>query len=172
MEPTGSLARNPLFYAGLVLLIVVIGVAQLAAVIQLRSLSLKTSPQAYVTVSALINYGNGTSRWDNQTKAPTGWSFYDLTSSISHVEATYSPSLGEHYVIGIDGVRSSGRYYWTLWVYCQPDKAWAASQVGADLIKLTNGEILAWYYQAPASIEPSTWQPPVAKARSVTSCAA
>lgn len=146
--------------------------------------SLDTSPQScksnsfetnesYVTVSTLINYGNGTSRWYNETKVPSGWDFYDLTVFLANcnVEARYyGPPLNEHYVTGINGVRNGAQFFWTLWVYCQKDRAWAVSPVGADLIKLSSGAVVAWYYQKLPSTDYSTWQPPVAAAKKVAAC--
>jgi hypothetical protein len=147
-----------------------IGAAQFGALIQLQTLFTKNQPQTYLTVATLINYGNGTSRWYNQTRVPSQWNFYQLTNSIARVEATYYPTVNEHLITAIDGVRSTIQSYWTLWVFCQPSKAWTASKVGADLLKLTDGKVLGWSYQTPRSTDPSTWQPPEPGAPVVTDC--
>ena len=171
MTSTTPLSRNPLFYLGLAAIIVIVITAQVGAFLQLQNLFGAAPAQNPLTVSTLINYGNGTSRWDNRTNVPSGWNFYHLTTTIAETEAPSSASVsGQHYVIALDGVKSFGPYYWTLWIFCQKDTAWAASPVGADLIKLKNGDILAWYYQAPPSINAATWDPPVEGARKVATC--
>jgi len=168
---TTSLSRNPLFYLGLVAIIVIVITAQVGAFYQLQNLFGAAPSQNYLTVNTLINYGNRTGIWHNRTDVPSGWSFYHLTTTIAETEAPSSTSVsGQHYVITLDGVRSSGPYYWTLWMFCQKDAAWAASPVGADLIRLKHGDILAWYYQAPSSVNAATWDPPVAGAMKAATC--
>ncbi len=125
-----------------------------------------------VSVSTLINYGSGPSVWYNNTKVPAEWNFYDLTVYLaqSNVEAQYyGPPLNEHYVTGINGVRNSPPFFWTLWIFCQGDRAWTISRVGADLIKLSDGKIAAWYYQVTSGGE-GNWQPPVPGAAKVSTC--
>ncbi len=173
MTNTTCLSRNPLFYLGLAAIIVIVITAQVGAFFQLQNLFGAAPAQNHLTVSTLINYGygNGTSIWHNRTDVPSGWSFFQLTTTIARTEASSTPSVSsQHYIIGLDGVKSSGPYYWTLWVFCQKDTAWAASPVGADLIKLKNGDILAWYYQAPTSINAASWDPPVPGAGKVATC--
>ncbi len=132
-----------------------------------------TNPN-FIAVSTLINYGNGTSAWYNETNVPLGSNFYNLTVSIANgnVEALYYPSLNAHYIIAINGVRNDNdgihcTFCWTLWIYCQKDAAWSVSLWGADLIKLVNGDTLAWYYQDTSK---TPWQPPQAGAKTVAIC--
>ncbi len=171
MTPSTPFSRNPLFYLGLVAIIVIVITAQVGAFYQLQNLFGAAPSQNPLTVNTLINYGNGTSKWHNKTDVPSGWNFYQLTTTIAETEAPSSTSVsGQHYVIALDGVRSSGPSYWTLWIFCHKDAAWAASPVGADLIGLKNGNILAWHYQAPRSINAATWDPPVAGAMKAAKC--
>lgn len=163
-----QLSRSPLFFIGLVLIIAIVILAQLGAFYQLQLLFNKTPAQQVIAVSTLINYGNGTSRWNNQTNTPSGWNFYQLTTTIARTEA--QSFSGQHLVTGLDGVRSTGQFYWTLWVFCQKDVAWSPSPVGADLITLENGDILAWYFQNPPSTDPASWLPPVLGAEKVNNC--
>lgn len=125
-----------------------------------------------VVVNTLINYGNRTLSWYNRTTVPADWNFYDLTLYLTNcnVEAKfYGPPLNEHYMAGINGLREAGGFYWTLWVYCPSAKAWAVPPVGADLIRLQTGQVLAWYYQNTSGGEAS-WSPPEAGARRVGTC--
>ncbi len=165
------MASNPLFYLALILVIIIVLSAQLGAFIQLQNLFGSATSEIPLTVNTLVNYGNGTSRWHNRTDVPSNWNFYQLTVSIAKTEASSSLS-GQHYIDSIDGVRGSSTHYWTLWIVCQKDRAWASSPVGADLLRLKNGNILAWYYQAPQSFNAATWDPPVPGGPKVAACSA
>ncbi len=178
MKPDMSLATKPFFYLGLLLIILAVFSVQLGLYSRINSLFFPSSNNPagssnpnYLTISTLINYGNATSAWHNKTDVPLGWNFYQLTTTIARVDAYASPAVqNEHYVRAIDGVKEGAGYYWTLWIFCQSKAAWAPSPVGADFIKLGNNQILAWDFQAPSSIDPSTWQPPVAGAAKVSMC--
>jgi hypothetical protein len=124
-----------------------------------------------ITVETLINYGNGTSKWVNKTDVPSDWNFYQLTSSISKVQAAYyGPPTSEHLITGINGVQSNGQNFWSLWAVCQKSKAWFATNVGADAIHFATYRTLAWYYQASSSQDSSAWNPPVPGASKVNAC--
>lgn len=167
MTPTTHLSRNPLFYLGLAAIIVVVITAQVGAFYQLQNLFGAAPSQNPLTVSTLINYGNGTSRWHNKTGVTAGWNFYQLTATIAKTEASASSSVsGQHFVYGLDGVKNYGAFFWSIWIFCQKDNAWADSQVGADLIRLRDGDILAWFFQ----VNDASWDPPVAGAAKVAAC--
>jgi hypothetical protein len=171
MTVLNSDSRSPLLYLVLAVIIVAVIAAQVGAVYRLQSLFGAPPTQELVSVDTLLNYGNGTSIWHNLTDVPSDWNFYQLTTRIAQTEASSTTSVsGLHYVLGLDGVRSSGAYYWTLWTFCHKDTAWAASPVGADLLRLRDGDVLAWYYQASSSINPADWDPPVAGALKVGAC--
>jgi hypothetical protein len=132
-----------------------------------------TNPN-FISVSTLINYGNGTSTWYNETNVPASSNFYNLTVSIAYgnVVAQYYPTLNAHYIISINGVSNNNDgihcdVCWTLWVYCKGDRAWSVSLLGADLITLKNGDVLAWYIQ---NISQSPWRPPQAGSNTVAVC--
>ena len=138
-----------------------------------RSSSTCPSPcrGSMVSVETLINYGNMTSQWINKTDVPSDWNFYQLTTSISSVQATYyGPPTSEHLITGINGVQSNSQHFWSLWAICQKSKAWIATNVGADAIHFTTFHTFAWYYQATSSQDSSAWDPPVPGAAKVTVC--
>lgn len=124
-----------------------------------------------VSVETLINYGNTTIQWINKTDVPSDWNFYQLTNSITRLEATYyGPPTSEHLITGINGVQSNQYYFWSLWGVCEKSKAWVATSVGADAIHFTRYHTLAWYYQASNPQDSSSWNPPVLGAAKVTMC--
>jgi len=162
------------FYIILILIATIIVVVQGGAYYYYqRSTSTCPSPcpASLVSVETLINYGNGTSQWINKTNVPSNWNFYQLTASISKVQATYyGPPTSEHYVTGINGVQSNPHYFWSLWVLCKRSNAWSVSTVGADEIYFTTFHTVAWYYQALTSQDQAKWYSPVAGAPKVSSC--
>ena len=118
-----------------------------------------------INVKTLINYGNTTVVWHNKSDVPSSWNFYQLTTHIANVTATYyGPPLNEHLVRGIDGVQQSSAYSWRLWIFCQSKTAWVFSNFGADSIRLTDKEVLAWAFESDPS------QPPLANAATTDSC--
>jgi hypothetical protein len=120
---------------------------------------------ATIGVSILLNYGNATMKWYNETSFSAGSNFYNLTLYLTrgNIDAKFYPSFNEHFVTGINGVKNQGQIYWTLWILCQKQNAWVVSPVGADLIRLANGQTLAWAYEVP-------YTAPVTGARTVGSC--
>lgn len=120
----------------------------------------------------MINYGNGTSIWNNETNVSLDSNFYNLTLAIANgrVESKYYLVFNEHYIISINGIRNNGdgihcSICWMLWVYCKADNAWSISLRGADDIILKNRDILAWYME---NTQPA--QPPIAGAKVVALC--
>ena len=119
-----------------------------------------------VETNTLINYGNGTVTWYNMTNVPATWNFYQLTFYLANgnVDAQcYGLPYNEHYVTAINNVSNQRPFYWTVWIYCQSQNAWSTSPVGVDLIRLSNGQTLAWSYEVP-------YQPPLPGARTIAFC--
>ncbi len=142
--------------------------AQIGAYYYLLRLYSQAAPpgSCAVSVCTLINYGNATVKWYNETSVPANWNFYKLTSNLTggRIEAQfYGLPLNEHFVTGINGVKNQSPFYWTLWIFCQKQNAWAVSPVGADLIHPGNGETLAWAYEIP-------YHTPIPGTRTVDSC--
>jgi len=122
--------------------------------------------QGTVAVNTLLNFGNGTSKWFNETKVPVSWNFYNLTLYMArgNVESEWYPEYSEHFITGIDGISNSGAYYWGLWQYCTNDQAWLYSNVGADKIALSNNQTMGWYFESDPH------PPPVPGAKTVLTC--
>lgn len=187
------MARSPTLYLALLLVAVAVISVQAGAYYYFRTLypgneadsvsgaspsvpcngQLPETNVTSVDVFTLINYGNETSKWYNETGIPAAWNFYHLTVFLArcNLEAQYyGAPLNEHYVTGINGVRNDPPSFWILWVYCQKDGAWSVSKVGVDLIKLVDNSVLAWYYQRLQSGSSYTQQPPVVGAKTVALC--
>lgn len=111
---------------------------------QLDQLGVKDTP------NILIDYGNGTARWYNDTALALGSNLYTATVLImnGNVNASYSQEYQEHFVNGIGGVGDTNTQYWWLWSYDQSNKTspWQESQLGVDDLPITNGVVYAWTF--------------------------
>jgi hypothetical protein len=178
--------RSRSLYLALGIVTVVVVSAQLGAYYYLEGsnngiASSTTAPCSYlsanssgvdtVIVNALINYGNGTMTWYNQTIVPSNWNAYALTMYVTKCNIQtvfYGQPYNEHLVTSINGVNQHGTLSWSIWTFCVAQQAWVYSQVGVDLIQLSNGQTLAWSYGSTSSL--NTSPPPVLGARTVDSC--
>ena len=122
------------------------------AVAQLSSLwatyqSLSPASKSLLHDSFYFNFGNGTSKWYNNTAINAGWNLYIQTVVLmnGNVDGTWYPSYGEHFITGLGGVSNSATEYWFLWTYSKT-ASWQVAQVGADDILATSGGIYAWTY--------------------------
>jgi len=112
---------------------------------------LKLKPQSAHVYSAdiLLNFGNGTRLWYNNSQIQPGWNLFTATVVLTHgsVQAPFYPNLGggEHFVSGIDGVSNSKTTFWFIWTY-DKTSSWKFAQVGADQLPVYNGSIFAWTY--------------------------
>lgn len=134
-------------------------------------LSINSSGETTILVNTLVNYGNNTARWYNQTRVPSSWNAYALTMYLTrcNVEATYyGLPLNEHLITSINGVSMYGSFSWNLWTFCQTRNAWTYSAVGSDLVHLADGEIVAWFFEtsSPTGIP----DPPQQGASAVSAC--
>lgn len=111
------------------------------------------------SVNILLEFGNGTRRWYNDTAVQPGWNAYIVTlvALDGDVQATWYPSYGEHFVNGIGGIENApaSNQGWLLWTR-NSTNAWQLSSVGPDLIPMFNGSFFAWTY---CHYNPSTYAP-------------
>lgn len=159
------MGTHRVFYLVLGLSVIVVLSVQVAAYYYFQTIYGSAGTGGMEAVSTLINYGNGTLTWYNETNIPAGWNFYNLTLHIanSHVDGYFDSTLREHFVTGINGVENQPPRYWTLWIFCDKRNAWATSPVGADKIHLGNQTAIAWAFQVP-------YQSPVPGASTVGFC--
>jgi hypothetical protein len=94
----------------------------------------------------LIDYGNGTKMWYNDTRVGVGWNLYNVTLAVTNgnVNATCC-EFGSHFVTGINGLQGNKNEYWSLWTY-NSTALWQMAQVGADEITVQNKTVFGWIY--------------------------
>jgi hypothetical protein len=110
-------------------------------------LSLKPASDLLFRADILVDFGNGTRTWYNNTQVQPGWNMYTETVVLSRgaLQATWYPQYQEHLVTGIDGVSNSQTNVWFLWTYNET-ASWQSAQVGADQLPVYNGSVFAWTY--------------------------
>ncbi|HUI86228.1 MAG TPA: hypothetical protein VLY21_03645 [Nitrososphaerales archaeon] len=98
------------------------------------------------SVDMLVDYGNGTSRWTNDTVVQPGWNVYTATivALPGKVQSTWYPYLtgGEDFVDSINGVGYTATTSWFLWT--EEAGSWQLASTGANLIPAYNGTVYAW----------------------------
>jgi hypothetical protein len=114
-----------------------------------------SGPRA-ISVNFLLNYGNGTLVWYNQTSVPTSWNFFNVTELITkgNLGAVFFASFGSHFVYSINGVGCPASNifcdeawgFWTLDGIC-----WDLPFVGVDVIPVTQAMTVAWYLTPAAT---------------------
>jgi hypothetical protein len=102
-------------------------------------------------VRMLVDYGNGTRTWYNDTSIQPGWNGYVVTLVLldGQVEGSWYPSgyfgqgvPGEHFVTGIDGVSQTPSMSWFVWQF--DGRKWNLFPSGADELQVVNGTSFAW----------------------------
>ena len=109
-----------------------------------------TVSESITTINILLNYGNSTLVWYNNTSVPNTWNYYNLTALVfgSNLGSVYFPSFGSHFVYSINGVGclSSNIFcevswgFWTLGGVC-----WDLPFSGVDLLPVTRSRTVAWF---------------------------
>ena len=96
------------------------------------------------SVHLLVDLGNGTRRWFNNTSIQPGWNGYVATLVLlkGNLEAAWYPQYGEHFVTAVDGVMQNSKASWFFWDYGGGN--WNVAQTGADGLMVDNGTSIAW----------------------------
>jgi hypothetical protein len=112
-----------------------------------RYLSLRPASSSLYAADILIDLGNGTRHWYNNTQVQPGWDMYTETVVLSQgdLQAQWYPQYQEHLVTGIDGVSNSKTMFWFLWTY-NSTALWQPAAVGADSLPVYNGSVFAWTF--------------------------
>jgi hypothetical protein len=107
-------------------------------------------------VNLLLNYGNGTLVWYNQTSVPSSWNFFNVTELITNgnLGAIFFASFGSHFVYSINGVGCPASNifcdeawgFWTLDGIC-----WDLPFVGVDMIPVSQATTVAWFLTPAAT---------------------
>ena len=100
-----------------------------------------------INIDFIVDFGNGTILYFNQTRIPVGFSMYDSTKFIigeDNVDSTYYSDFDSYFVNSLLGTGNNAIYAWSAWHYQQD---WELLEVGTNLYIPKNGQTIAWYYQ-------------------------
>ena len=120
----------------------------------IKELGQSISNAATLSVSILINYGNGTLEWNNETQVPAGTNLFEITQQISVVKYSYYATAEPGHVF-VDSINNLAEYataagtsgYSWFWYYSNDNgKTWTEGQVGCDAWLLANGGVYEWNY--------------------------
>lgn len=108
------------------------------------------------SVNVLLNYGNGTLVWYNQTSVPSSSNFFNVTELITkgNLGAFFFASFGSHFVYSINGVGCPASNIfcdqaWGLWTL--DGICWDLAFTGVDMIPVTQTTTIAWYLTPAAT---------------------
>ncbi len=137
----------------------IIIVCSLLLIVSLVPRDVKGAPSSQpknVPVNLLIDYGNGTLVWINNTSVPSNWNFYNVTNldTAGNIASIFFASFGSHFVYQINGVGcpSTNPFCdnsWGLWIL--QGSCWTLSTVGLDEIPVSYHATVGWYL-VPAEV--------------------
>lgn len=93
------------------------------------------------TIDLMIDYGNGTVTWYNDTRIIPGESLLSVTNKIAQVE--YTESEFGAFINSINGVEGGMESFW-IWNYYEG--SWKMGLTGAEKKYLHEGDIVSWEY--------------------------
>jgi len=111
-----------------------------------------------VVANLVINFGNGTRKWYNNTLLPFGSSLLNLTLKATNGNVEYSIGKYGAFVMGISNVGTKftkKNYYWLWYKWNSTSKSWELGATSADNYKVMNGDILGWVYANVSSWPPT-----------------
>jgi PKD repeat protein len=111
------------------------------------------SPPPVTRVDILLDYGNNTRVWYENVELPGFPSVLKATKAVASVEYTMWGT--DAFVDAINGVWNNDPYYWIWWTWNHSAKCWESGFVACNRYTLTDGDIIAWYYE-----DWRVWEPP------------
>jgi len=114
--------------------------------------TLKTMQNLILKVNILINYGNGTKEWHNNTLVPVGATVFNATLVVAEVDST---PWGEYILINsINEVQGTLDTGWIWWIWDPPNSQWKPTLEASNKHVLLDGDTICWNYQNWASTSP------------------
>jgi len=100
-----------------------------------------------ISVNILIDYGNGTQKWYNNTLVPRGKaSLLQATKVVASVESITYSGMGE-FVTSINGVGGDPGRYWIWYIWNKNEGKWDWGPVACDRYVLQEGDTVMWRYE-------------------------
>lgn len=98
----------------------------------------------YMLVNILIDFGNGTKEWHNNTLVARGADVLNATRIVA--EVNYIRGQYGAFVTHIRGVGGDPNTYWLWYVWNSTSARWDFGPIACDAYVLHEGEVVAWIY--------------------------
>ena len=99
----------------------------------------------YIFVRILIDYGNETKDWHNNTLIARGADLLNATRTVSEVDYDIWENLGA-LVTHINTVGGEPNTYWLWYIWNSTSSSWDFGLEASDAHILQEGDIVAWIY--------------------------
>ena len=100
-----------------------------------------------IQINLIINLGNGTILYYNNTSVSNNASMLEITKNTvnEQIDVQYYPEFDAYFVNEILGVRGNNKFAWSAWSFscCK----WSLLDIGSNLFYPKEGQTIAWYYQ-------------------------
>ena len=107
----------------------------------------KNSVNEAIQINFIINFGNGTVLYYNNTVVSNNASMLEITKNMvnEQMDIQYYKEFDAYLVNGILGVKGNNEFSWTAWSFscCE----WDSLDVGSNLFYPKEGQTIVWYYQ-------------------------
>ena len=97
-------------------------------------------------VSILIDYGNGSREWHNNTRVPLGANLLNVSLMVAEIE--YTVSEWGAFVNTMNGVGGDSGWYWLWYYWDSTSSQWKMGAVGSNAYILLYGDIMSWVYKS------------------------
>jgi len=104
--------------------------------------------KSHMLVDVLIDYGNGTQEWYNETRVPIGATLFDATKEIAKIN--YTTGQFGILITAINGRKGKPGYYWMWYIWNSTSGEWEMGPVAADAFTLHHGDTVSWVYEKPS----------------------
>jgi hypothetical protein len=92
-------------------------------------------------VNIMVDYGNGTLVWYNETRTQLGASVLDATLIVCDTE--FDTFDFGSFVTSINGLEQDASHFWGWSIY---EDEWVMGPVGADQHRIHDGDIIGWTF--------------------------
>lgn len=96
-----------------------------------------------IHVSIIIDYGNQTTKWYNNTPTSPSTTLFDVTRKIAEIEYSYWPTMEPGHIL-VTSINNYAGGYWIWYYWDEAKREWIFGPVGCDAWILTDEGIYKW----------------------------
>jgi len=97
-------------------------------------------------INIVIDYGNGTKVWYNNTLVPLGATLLNATETVANVQSTPWPEYQAVFIDAINDVPTTETHFWWWKCWDRDVHEWKDGEIGADIYRLKPKETVMWQY--------------------------